>query len=124
MSEKPVCDGRGVTYAMLIPHAIKAARECGYALAVHGSFVKDLDLIAVPWVDDAQPAEVLVESIADAVRGYKLTEGASFVDGKWVPKKFPGIKPHGRLVWTISFGGDIYIDLSVMPRAIDTRIER
>ena len=116
MSNKPPRDGRTTIYAMILPHAIKAAYGCGYALAAHGSFVNDLDLVAVPWVDEAQPAESLVRAIADAVKGYTLSEGASCIDGQWVSKQFPRVMPHGRLVWTISFGGQVYIDLSVMPR--------
>jgi hypothetical protein len=39
-------------------------RECGYALARHGSGVRDVDLIAAPWASDAVSAAELVLEIA------------------------------------------------------------
>lgn len=47
-------------YALLIPSLMKAGREVGYALAVHGSLARDLDIIAVPWTDEAVSAERLI----------------------------------------------------------------
>lgn len=41
-----------------------AAREVGYAIGVHGSQERDLDLIAAPWTDDAIPALDLLKHIA------------------------------------------------------------
>ena len=36
--------------------ALKAiAKEYGYNLVVHGSMNRDLDLIAIPWVNDPKP---------------------------------------------------------------------
>jgi len=32
-------------------------RDCGYAIAPHGSLARDLDVIAVPWTEDAVSAE-------------------------------------------------------------------
>ena len=32
-------------YALLVPALMKAGREVGYALAVHGSMARDLDLV-------------------------------------------------------------------------------
>lgn len=117
MSDKPPSNGRACFYAIILPHAIKAARSCGYALAVHGSLVNDLDLVAVPWVKDARPAEDLVRAVVEAVGG--------FVPGCMMP----GIPmdaaciagaghdhPHGRRVWNICWGGRSLIDLGVMPR--------
>lgn len=87
--------------------ARNVARQLGYAIAVHGSQARDLDLLAVPWVPEAESAEELVESIAAAVDGiYSSVEE----------------KPHGRRGWSIvsrhRLGIDAwYIDLSVMPRS-------
>jgi hypothetical protein len=36
-------------YESIIPKLQEEARDCGWALAVHGSMRRDLDLIAVPW---------------------------------------------------------------------------
>lgn len=95
-------------------HAIAAAqnamRNQGYAVAVHGSRVRDLDLIAVPWTDETPHTPLAVaEMIADAIPGTVI--------GK------PTKKPHGRVAFVIhplsplQHGFDRwYIDLSVMPR--------
>ncbi len=96
-------------------HAIKAAQNAvanqGYAVAVHGSQVKDLDLIAVPWRDTALDAQAVAGIIAEAIPGF-------------IEKGSPEEKPHGRLSFTIRpyshWGFDSwYIDLAVMPRDCD-----
>lgn len=93
-------------------HAVAAAqnavRNQGYAVAVHGSRVRDLDLIAVPWTEEtAHTALSIADIIAAAIPGV--------IQGK--PEK----KPHGRVGFVIQplthYGFDHwYIDLSVMPR--------
>jgi hypothetical protein len=47
-------------YASIIPEIRKIGKRCGYAIAVHGSMERDLDLIAAPWVDGALKPETLV----------------------------------------------------------------
>lgn len=79
------------------------AREVGYAIGVHGSLERDLDLIAVPWVADAVEPMVLAEHIANGLSGevldYKTQD-----------------KPCGR--WSCNIHTPDWtkmIDLSVMP---------
>lgn len=90
--------------------ARNAVRQQGYAVAVHGSQLRDLDLIAVPWTESTphSPKDV-AEMIADAI--------PRTVVGK------PEQRPHGRVGFVIhpfshlQYGFDRwYIDLSVMPR--------
>lgn len=92
-------------YADALVKARIVARAYGYAVALHGSGTRDLDLIALPWVDDAAPAERVAAAIASAVKGYVN------------PDHNPVKKPHGRLCWTIHLGGGPFIDLSVFPPA-------
>lgn len=54
---KPVSPA--AAYAALIPVLVEAAREAGYALAVHGTLARDCDLVAAPWTDEAWSAERL-----------------------------------------------------------------
>lgn len=105
-------------YEQLIEPLRAAARELGYAIAVHGSLRRDIDLIAVPWTETASDARTLMEALKATVlqvTGYAelswyMDKGPEFtLDGA------PGNKPHGRLAWVINYGGS-YIDLSVMPR--------
>lgn len=81
------------------------AQELGYAIAIHGSLLRDIDLIACPWTETAVDAETLKDAVVKVVNGF-------------IPERQrePSQKPHGRLVWTIHIGGGSYIDLSVMPR--------
>lgn len=90
--------------AAMYPDLAAICHNHGYALAVHGSLARDLDLIAIPWVpDDVSSPEAVIEQITKdfAVR----------VTGE------VGEKPHGRRVWTLVCGfGNCCIDLGFMRR--------
>lgn len=109
-SAVPIC--YAVTYMRLAP----VARELGYALTLHGSMRRDLDLVAIPWTKDAVGARVLAESLARECGGFMRPHEA---DDEFHRAGKPGYKPHGRLGWVILLGGQPYIDLSVMPRRQD-----
>lgn len=47
----------------------EVAREHGWAIGVHGSLVRDIDLIGIPWTNEASTPEVLVQAIV-RVTGY------------------------------------------------------
>jgi hypothetical protein len=98
-------------YACIIPLAMEVIRPLGYACAVHGSMANDLDLVAVPWVEDcATPHEVylaLHEAFKWCTAPGELLGGAE-------------VKPHGRLAFNIALRGGLRIDLSVMPRCLAT----
>lgn len=90
-------------YCALYPELAALVRKHGYALAVHGSLQRDMDLICVPWVAaPSEPADV-VAAITEQFAIRHIGE--------------PEIKEHGREAWTISVGfGECFIDLSFMPR--------
>ncbi len=98
-------------YVGLYPFLRDVAKLNGYALAVHGSLANDFDLIAVPWVMDAARAGKLIQELAEVV-GAEVGK-----DDPAAPN--PGIKPHGRLAWTVHFGRGPYMDISVMPKDRD-----
>lgn len=87
-----------------------ALRNQGYALAVHGTLTRDLDLVAIPWQETAIDCHAVAEIVADALPGHVKDE--------------PEHKPYGRTAYTIwpdegRHGFDQwYVDLSVMPRAL------
>lgn len=60
--------GRLQESAGLARIARETARPMGWAIGTHGSLVRDLDLIAVPWRDDAAPIPNLIEAIAAATK--------------------------------------------------------
>jgi hypothetical protein len=106
MSEKPIPNLLPAIYACILPHMTSAAREHGYALAVHGSLVRDFDVVAIPWKSDAGPAATVAEAIRASVGG---------VFSEYDNNGSPTEKPHGRRCWTVHLGGGT-VDLSVMPR--------
>lgn len=109
---------RALCFAVSLPLLQAVARNHGYALAVHGSMATDLDLVAVPWVDDADDAEVLVEALRVAVNGWIRNDPNAY-EHDYVNRN-PEPKPHGRRAWSIYIGeGAIYLDVSVMPRECD-----
>lgn len=105
LATKPKPHYGPVYAAALYPELATIARAHGYALAVHGSLARDLDVIGVPWVEQPSAPEAVIESITDRF-AVKLVGGP------------PSDKPHGRRVWTLSVGfGECFIDLSFMPMA-------
>lgn len=99
--------GKAVFYTILYPMFRQKALELGYTLALHGSMANDMDLVAVPWVEDARPEIELVNALSDCI-------------GKTVWKenhfKNPKTQPHNRITYTLSIFSDWYIDLSIMKR--------
>lgn len=89
-------------YAWIYWWLVPVARDHGYALALHGSLERDLDVIAIPWAEQAASPEELANAFASFVPGWSRTES--------VPK------PHGRTAYTIILGGGAAVDLSIMPR--------
>src|SRR4051812_44504670 len=65
------------------------AREHGYALAVHGSLARDIDLVAVPWTEGAGDADALLADLKGAAMGVFGRARLDPADG-WTQK------PHGR----------------------------
>lgn len=108
-------------YERLIGPLREKARQLGYAIGVHGTLKRDIDLIACPWTDEAVDARTLAEALlkvaADHNRGLAFLKPQE--DSGYFWAGCPGHKPHGRLVWSIHLGGGPYIDLSVMPRTGD-----
>jgi hypothetical protein len=102
----------------LIPVLRETAKAAGYALGVHGSLARDIDLIACPWTDEAVDAVELARLLQ-----LKTCEviGAALLlpceDDSYFLAGTPGAKPHGRRGWTFHLGGGPYVDLAVMPRA-------
>lgn len=90
---------------ILLPVLREVARQCGYAIAVHGSLERDIDLVAIPWCDMAMTTDYLIDRLYGVVQ---VVLGPATLDDAVV-------KPHGRKALTMRFCGHHYIDLSVMP---------
>ena len=93
-------------YCALYPELAVIARRHGYAMAIHGTLGRDMDLICIPWVDAPSDPQSVVDEITS-------TFAIKTIGGP------PTKKPHGREAWTISVGhGRCAIDLSFMPRVL------
>lgn len=104
-------------YAQLLPRIREAGKRLGYAIAIHGSMKRDLDLLAVPWTNEAADPALLLEEVRSAVGGYVITDKVT--EAGYVSEE-PTQQPHGRLSWNICWGGRPFIDISVMPRQLPT----
>lgn len=103
LSQKPKANN-APTYMCLYPGLAEISRAHGYALAVHGSLARDMDLIAVPWVENPSDPEVVISAIESAYGIHRIGH-LTFA-------------PHGRLVQTIGIQfGECFIDLSFMQLA-------
>ena len=93
-------------YAVAFTVIRKVFSDYGYNVMLHGTATKDLDILAVPWVENCdKDPRAIVQHICELL---KLT-----------PLGPIGVKPHGRRVWTLVmnkfFGDPRYIDLGIMP---------
>lgn len=104
-------------YELLIEPLREEARRLGYALGVHGTLKRDIDLIACPWTKEAVSARELAEALGAVI---ERVNGVAFRHecerSEYFDRGQPGSKPHGRLTWNWHLGRGPYVDLSVMPR--------
>ena len=110
MCTKRIPNPKPTIYCALYPGLVKVAREKGYALAVHGSMLTDLDLIACAWRDDAVSANELMQALWDEMARFDM--GENFHKYKNFDCE---VMPGGRLSYCIPIMGDWFIDLSVYP---------
>lgn len=97
-----------------LPAIREAAQAHGYAIGLHGSCRRDLDLIAVPWRDGSSDADTLAHAIAQAACG--LSRAGAY---DWESKPASRIAASIPICWPGWHGQDGagHIDLSVMPQA-------
>ncbi len=95
-------------YAVLYPKIREVGLKHGYAIALHGSMARDMDLIAYPWILECSDPDELILEIAEQI-------GVTMFEADFPTK---GEKPHGRMAYTLSFVGDWFLDISVMPKLL------
>jgi len=103
--EHVVTNGRAVFYACLWEDFRKSALDCGWALGLHGSLSSDMDIMAMPWIEEAKPIEEMIESLESCLtkpdeRIFKTTKSTD--------------KPNNRIVYTIHIFADFYLDINVI----------
>lgn len=103
--EAITCNGRAAFYAAMWDDIRQCAMDSGWAVALHGSLASDMDIMAMPWVEEACSFDSVVRKIVGLFSGNLLAEDY-FITYKE--------KPHGRIVATIPIWGDFYLDISSM----------
>lgn len=94
-----------VLYATYFGLLQEIANRHGYALAVHGSFTRDMDLIAVPWIESPSTHEAMLQEMCEMIGYEKIRE---------TPYSSKEEKPHGRTAYTLPTGAGGYVDISIM----------
>lgn len=116
MSEKPPTV-RPLMYHELLPKLIYTARGLGYCIAIHGSMQRDLDLVAIPWTEDAVAPIDLWRALMIAVNGFD--DWGKYAETCMYSKTMP----HNRVALPIHLtnlgGNGPYIDLSIMRTKAD-----
>lgn len=81
MPEKHFANIYPAIYAQLLPTIRQVAKDCGWGIGIHGSMLKDLDIIAIPWTDEALQGKEMVEKVCEAIGG-KVGYRSGFAPGK------------------------------------------
>lgn len=114
-------------YALIYHDLNRIVARRGWNLALHGSMARDLDLILIPWVEDADSLDVVIDDIRVFVEGKANVRARERMNKKRGAKTFTGLgyysvekKPHGRIAITVRIGWSNYeLDISIIPRAQD-----
>src|SRR3954463_16137983 len=64
-------------YAVCFEALKGIALEMGYNLIVHGSLNRDLDLVAIAWIDDPQPELKVIKAFDMNLRGVTYTDDSA-----------------------------------------------
>jgi hypothetical protein len=91
-------------YRVAVKVVRRVARELGYAIGEHGTFVRDLDVIAAPWVEDVAEPRVLLRAVSMALIGLEWE----------VTSMNAARKPHNRQGTVFAIGRRAYLDISIM----------
>jgi hypothetical protein len=105
--------GKKRHYAEILPVIREVARSCGYAIAVHGSMQRDLDIVAVPWVKGHLKPETLFLRFEKAICEHRFV--GSLKELRRIAASDPREK-HTNVGrgFVLMTGADTYIDLLVI----------
>lgn len=99
------CNGRTVFYACMWEDIRQCAMDCGWAVSLHGSLASDMDIMAMPWVENAVPFKEMVDRISKLFKGNDISTQYVITYNE---------KPHNRVVATIPIFADFYLDISTI----------
>ena len=99
------CNGRPAFYAAMYEDIRQCAMDKGWAVALHGSLASDMDIMAMPWTEKAEPFSSLVDAISKLFTSNDLTDFYTITYNE---------KPYNRVVATIPRWEDFYLDISMI----------
>lgn len=91
-------------YVTLYPGLCDVARSHGYALAIHGSLITDMDCVAVAWTNEISSKSILAENL-------KWYLSMLFPESTMSE---PEQKPYGRVAYLFDLGNGAQLDLSIV----------
>ena len=100
--EAVTTNGRAVFYAAMWNDFRQAALDKGWALALHGSLANDMDIMAMPWIEEAvSPLDMILalKKCFDKPKEIQVT----ITD-----------MPNNRKVFTLSIWADFYLDINII----------
>jgi hypothetical protein len=100
-----ISNGRASFYASIYDDLRNAAMDCGWALGLHGSLAKDMDIMAMPWTEDAKPAEEMIDALIGCFSENPFND---------ISRKPICNKPNNRVVYTIHIWSDWYLDINII----------
>lgn len=95
-------NGKAVFYAAIWGDLRNAAMDNGWALALHGSLASDMDIMAMPWTENACSDHDMIQALKDC-----------FTDANCIHITVSD-KPNNRRVFTFSIWADFYLDINVI----------
>jgi hypothetical protein len=104
--EHVITNGRAAFYACLWEDFRNAALDCGWALGLHGSLSSDMDIMAMPWIEDAKPVEEIIFALESCLTAPNNT--------LWTNTVKSTDKPNNRVVYTIHIFADFYLDINII----------
>ena len=117
---KPCNHDSHENYEKLIGPIREEAKRLGYAIGVHGTLIRDIDLIACPWTNKAVSARELADALGVVIKSViGMANHHASEESEYFWRGSQKSKPHGRLCWTWHLTekcNGSYVDLSVMPR--------
>ncbi len=105
-------------YAVFFHYLKEIAETYGYNLVIHGSMDRDLDLIAIPWIDEPRPEQDMIKEFQEYLTGRTVTRP----DGSVHYTILPGVRhsyvidlnigdKHGE--WVRFEDQQYYLDISI-----------
>jgi hypothetical protein len=98
-------NGKASFYACIWDDLRNAAMDCGWALGLHGSLVNDMDIMAMPWTEEAKPVEEMIDALINCFTDNPFND---------ISKNPCYNKPNNRVVYTIHIWKDFYLDINVI----------